>query len=63
MYRTTAKTPIGETPFQPTYGSEVVIPTEVGLTSYRVKNHDENRNDEAMGLQLNLIDKVRVTAV
>ena len=35
---------------QNTYGSEVVIPAEVGLTSYRVENHDESRNDEAMRL-------------
>ena len=34
-YRTTARTPTGETPFRQAYGSEVVIPAEVGLTSYR----------------------------
>ena len=42
--------------------SEAIIPAEVGLTSYRVENHDENRNDEAMHLQLDLIDEVRATA-
>ena len=47
-YRTTARTPTGETLFRLTYGSEAVIPAEVGITSYRVHNHDENRNDEAM---------------
>jgi len=62
VYRMTTRTLIGETPFQPAYRSEVVIPTKVGLTSYRVKNHDENRNDKAMRLQLNLIYKVRATA-
>jgi len=36
-YRTMARTPTRETPFQLTYKSEVVILTEVGLTSYRVK--------------------------
>ena len=30
------------------YESEVVIPAEIGLTSYRVDNHDEGRNDEAI---------------
>ena len=44
------------------YGSEAVIPTEVGLISYRVDNHDEGRNDEAMRLQLDLLDEVRTTA-
>ena len=50
-YRTTARAPTRETPFRLTYGSEAVIPAEVGLTSYRVHNHDENKNNEAMQLQ------------
>ena len=54
-YRTTARTTTGETPFRLTYGSEAVISVEVGLTSYRIHNHDESRNDEAMRLQLDLI--------
>ena len=49
-YRTIARTPTGETPFQLTYGSKAVIPAEVGLTSYRVGNHDERKNDEAIRL-------------
>ena len=49
-----------ETPFRLAYGSEAVIPAEVGLTSYRVGNHDESKNDEVMHLQLDLVDKVRV---
>ena len=61
-YRTIAKTPIGETPFRLVYKSEAIIPAEVGLTSYRVDNHDEWRNDEAMRLQLELLDEVRATA-
>ena len=35
---------------------------EVGLTNYKVHNHDENKNDEAMRLQLDLMDELR-TAV
>ena len=46
-YRTMARTPTRETPFRLTYGNEVVIPAEIGLTSYKVDNHDEVRNDEA----------------
>ncbi|XP_030964543.1 uncharacterized protein LOC115985784 [Quercus lobata] len=60
--RTTARTPTRKTPFQLTYGGEAVIPAEVGLTSYRVHNHDENKNDEAMRLQLDLVDEIRVAA-
>ena len=61
-YRTTARTPTGETPFWLTYGNEAVIPTEVELTSYRVHNHDDSKNDEAMRLQLNLVDEVKAAA-
>ena len=60
-YRTTTRKPIGETPFRLTYGSEAVISVEFGLTSYRVHNHDESKNNEAIRLQLDLVDKIRVT--
>ena len=61
-YRTTARTPIRETPFRLTYGSEAVIPIEIGLTSYKVDNHDERKNNEAMCLQLDLVDEVKAMA-
>ena len=60
-YRTTTRTPTGEIPFQLTYKSEVVIPAMVGLTSYRMHNHNESKNDEVIRLQLDLVDEVRVT--
>lgn len=62
MYRTTARTPTRETSFRLTYGSVAIIPAEVGLTSYRMGNYDEGKNDEAMHLQLDLVDEVRATA-
>ena len=55
------RTPTRETPFRLAYGSEAVILAKIELTSYRVENHDESRNDEAMRLQLNLVDEVRAT--
>ncbi|XP_023884062.1 uncharacterized protein LOC111996333 [Quercus suber] len=58
----TARIHTGETLFRLVYGSEAVIPTEVGLTSYRVRNYDEGKNDEAMRLQLDLVDEVRTMA-
>ena len=58
-YRTTTRTFIGETPFWLTYESEIVIPAEVKLTSYRVDNHDESKNDEVIHLQLDLVDEVK----
>ena len=60
--RTMARTPTGETPFRLTYGNEAVIPAEIGLTSYRVDNHGEVRNDEAIRLQFDLVDEVKVVA-
>ncbi|XP_075636756.1 uncharacterized protein LOC142608994 [Castanea sativa] len=61
-YRTTTRKPTGKTLFRLAYGSEAVILAEVGLTSYRVGSYDESGNDEAMHLQLDLVDEVRVTA-
>ena len=55
----TVRTPIGETPFRQAYESKAVIPIEVGLTNYRVGNHDESKNDEALRLQLDLDNEVR----
>ena len=34
----------------------------MGLTSYRVESYDEDMNNEAIRLQLNLVDEVRATA-
>ena len=60
-YRTTARTPTGETSFWLAYGSEIVITVEVRLISYRVGNHNERKNEEVLHLQLDLLDEVRVT--
>ena len=49
-YRTTTKTLTGDMPFRLAYESEVVILVEVGVTSYKVDNHDEWRNDKVMCL-------------
>ena len=62
VYRTTTRTPTGETPFRLAYRSEAVIPMEVGLASYRVENYDKDKNEKAMRLQLDLMDKVRAAA-
>ena len=36
-------------------------PIEVRLTSYKVGNHDERKNDVAICLQLDLLDEIRAT--
>ena len=61
-YRTIARTPTGETPFRLAYGADAVIPAEVGLTSYRVENYTEDKNEETMRLQLDLVDEARAMA-
>ena len=45
-YRTTARTPIRETPFRLTYGTEAVILVEVGVASMRRKAFNEDNNDD-----------------
>ena len=62
VYRTTARTPIGETPFRLTYGVDAVILAEVGLTSYWVENYTEDKNEETMRLKLDLVDEARAMA-
>ncbi|MCH96958.1 gypsy retrotransposon integrase-like protein, partial [Trifolium medium] len=48
-YRTTPYSTTGETPFRPVYGTEVVIPVEVGEPSRRTEHPlDEEMNDEAL---------------
>ena len=61
-YRTATRTLTRETPFRLALESEVVISVEVGIASYSVGNHDEDRNNEAMCLQLDLVDEIRATA-
>ena len=40
----------------------MVILAEIGLTSYKVDNHDKARNDMAIHFQLDLVDEVRAIA-
>ena len=61
-YRTTMRTPMGETPFKLAYGSEAVIPAEVYMANHRVMTYQEKDNEEQLCLSLNLIDEVRMDA-
>jgi hypothetical protein len=58
-YRTTAKTPTGETPFRLAYDTEAVIPVEIGLTTGRTNHYDESSNDSQLRAKLDLLDEVR----
>ena len=61
-YRTTARTPIGETLFRLTYGMKAIIPIEVGVTSMRREFFEVEGNDEEIKTNLDFLDEVRVEA-
>uniref|UniRef100_A0A2N9FDC4 Uncharacterized protein n=1 Tax=Fagus sylvatica TaxID=28930 RepID=A0A2N9FDC4_FAGSY len=58
-YRTTIRTPTGETPFKLTFGTEAVIPVEIGLTTLRTTFHKEEENEGQLRLNLDLLDETR----
>ena len=58
-YRTTTRTPTGETPFNLTYSTEAIIPVEIGLTSLRKEFFDEQDNNDQLKHNLDLVDEVR----
>ena len=59
-YKMIVRTPTRETPFKLTYGSDVVITAEVGLTSYKVTHYNNEEKEKQFRLSLDLIDKVRM---
>ena len=44
-YRTTTRTPIGETPFKLAFDTESVIPAETRVSSLRQAHYDEGTNN------------------
>ena len=58
-YRTTARAPTGETPFRLTYGTEAVIPVEVGVASTRRTTFNEVENDDKLRVNLDCLDEVK----
>ena len=57
-YRTTTRTPTGETPFRLTYGTEAIIPIKVVVNSTRRTLFSEEGNDEKLRLNLDCLDEV-----
>ena len=49
-------------PFRLTFGTEAVIPVEVGLTSLRVKTYEGQKNQQELNINLDLIDEVKEEA-
>ena len=58
-YRTTQKSATWETPFVLAFGTEAVAPVEVELKSPRVELATVEHNDEALRLNLDLLDEKR----
>ena len=50
-------------PFRLTFGTEAVILVEVGLTSLRVKTYEDQKNQQELNSNLDLIDEVREEAM
>ncbi|GJY56360.1 reverse transcriptase domain-containing protein [Tanacetum coccineum] len=61
-HRTSIKQSNGETPFSLTYGSEAVIPDEIGIPSYRTLMIREEYNEEEQRLNLDLLQERREAA-
>ena len=58
-YRTTHKSATRETPFALAFGTEAVAPVEVGIKSPRIELAVVEHNDEALRLNLDLLDEKR----
>ncbi|GJW61854.1 reverse transcriptase domain-containing protein [Tanacetum coccineum] len=49
----------GETPFSLTYGAEAVIPMDIGMPTLRIAEVDMIKKDEALGVNLDLLEEKR----
>nr|GEW97045.1 reverse transcriptase domain-containing protein [Tanacetum cinerariifolium] len=52
----------GEIPFSLTYGTEAVIPAEIGMPTLRTAEVDMVKNNEALGISLDLLEEERKQA-
>ena len=50
---------MGKTRFKMTFGTEAVVPVEIGVSSIRKAWYDEQSNDEGLKLALDCLPKVR----
>ncbi|GJV09233.1 reverse transcriptase domain-containing protein [Tanacetum coccineum] len=61
-HRTMIKSSNGETPFSLTYDTEAVIPAEIGMPTLRTAEVDLIKNEEALEINLDLIEEKREQA-
>ncbi|KAL2235239.1 UNVERIFIED_CONTAM: Gag-Pol polyprotein [Sesamum indicum] len=62
VYRTTPRSSTGETPFSLVYGSEAVIPTEIGEESQRIMGFDPASNRGQRAFDLDTVEERRDAA-
>lgn len=56
-YRTTVRTPTGETLFLLEFGTDAVIPVEVGIATHRTMNFNSGKNEEGLKNSLNFLEE------
>ncbi|GKA03907.1 hypothetical protein Tco_0676688 [Tanacetum coccineum] len=61
-HRTMIKSSNGDTPFSLTYGTEAVIPAEFRMPTFRTAEVDVAENDEALEINLELLEEKREQA-
>ncbi|GKA23301.1 reverse transcriptase domain-containing protein [Tanacetum coccineum] len=62
-HHTMNKSSHGDTPFSLTYGTEAVIPVEIGMPTYRTTVVEAVHNDEELQINLDLLEERRERAV
>ncbi|KAL0440227.1 UNVERIFIED_CONTAM: hypothetical protein Slati_2505700 [Sesamum latifolium] len=62
MDKTTPRGSTGESPFALVYGTEAIIPAELGTASHRVMNFTEECNKDLLKENLDLIEELREKA-
>lgn len=53
---------MGKTPFSLTYGTKTVLSVEINYPTARVVTFDDDKNAEAMGHELDLLEEKRIEA-
>ncbi|KAI5317943.1 hypothetical protein L3X38_037650 [Prunus dulcis] len=61
-YRTTKRKPTGESPFSLVYGTEAVIPIEIGLPTVRTLVVESNDNEQQLAHNLDMLEEQQEAA-
>nr|KYP38411.1 hypothetical protein KK1_040341 [Cajanus cajan] len=61
-YRCTPQSTTRETPFRLTYGTDAMIPVEVGEPSFRRTHFDEESNEASLRAKIDLVEEIRPRA-